>query len=754
MKPDFYRWLKIISLSSCLFNRAVLGQIIPDGTLPTQVEVNQQKIVITGGQQAGKNLFHSFNEFSVPIDHSVSFDNSLTIDNIISRVTGGKVSLINGLIQANGTANLYIINPMGFIFGPNATIDLGGSFIASSASSIKFADGREFGVNHPETSLLTVAVPIGLQFGQTTPGAIINRSQSLPVSSNDTPSGLKVKSEKTIALIGGTITLENGNLTALAGRIEVGSVAENSYVSLTPISKGLELGYESVQNFLDIFMLQESIIDASDNGGSVKIQGRNITLKEGTQIGLIPLNDQPTGNLIINGSESVVLIGEKNQTQRASSTGLYVFGVDIDGGNVIINTQRFSISDGAIINIETFGQGKGGNLTINASQITEIMGTGFLESTVLFTGALDKGDGGNITINTGSLIIKDGGQITANTLGEGKGGTISINVAQTLEIIGQGITTSDGRVSPSLIAASSGDRTVGSTGNGQGGSIDLKTDQLIIKDGGQITVESFLSGAAGTLTVNANSIVLDQQAKITAIAENNDGNGGEIRINAKDSLELRNNSSITAEVNFQGSSGNGGNISIETPFIFAVPREDSDIVADAGQGNGGNINITALGLFGIQVQQGQRIPLSEINASSRTGLSGIVSINRLSADSQSNLVILPTTVINTDNLIVSGCRTRIETAGEFSIKGRGGLPVDPNQTISHNQGLADLGSPSTPETRHFNVSPPIDSSKSTLEPIIEAQGWMRNEQGQIILTARATAVTPQAYNNPTKCSGP
>ncbi|GFE70825.1 filamentous hemagglutinin N-terminal domain-containing protein [Chroococcus sp. FPU101] len=774
MKNSIYQWLRTIGFSYCLFNGVAVAQITSDQTVSTQVEAinSQGQIVITGGTQAGKNLFHSFNQFSISNGSTAYFDNSITIDNIISRVTGGQISQIDGIIKANGAANLFIINPMGFIFGPKAKLEIGGSFIASSASSIKFADGQEYGVNHPESPVLTVAVPIGLQFGQN-PGSIINRSQSLPLNENNPPtqgkpqtfSGLRLKSDQTLALIGGNVTLENGNITVLPGRVELGSVGENSYVSLTPIEKGWQAGYQGVQNFLDVLVTRGSVIDASGSNGSVQIQGRQITFSESTQIGLVPSKDTRTGDLIINGSESVELISRKffEQPETNVRTALFVQGANVDGGRVIINTKKFSVRDGAIINTETIGTGKGGDIIINASESAEIIGTGFNDSSILLTATSGSGQGGNIIINTPSLTLRDGGQIAADTVnyeeedivGDGTGGTIIIKAQNTVEISGKGIIPETNEEVISQISASSGDRVFELSGIGDGGSITIETDQLIIHDGAKISVESFQqpkdfdqpSGVAGLITIKANSILLDDQGQLNAIAENNNGNGGEINLTVSERLELRNNSSITAEAE----SGNGGNVNIDSRFVIAVPTENSDIVADAGQGNGGNIDITASGLFGFQIQQAPRIDLSEINASSRTGVSGLVTINRPDVDSQSNLATLPTEVINTDNLIVESCRTGVQTAGEFSIKGRGGLPVDPNQTVSQNQGLADLGNPSSQD--HLN-STQVRTEQQPTELIVEAQGWMLNEQGQIILTAQATTVTPQPHNNPTKCSGP
>lgn len=45
-----------------------IGQIVPDSTLPSKSKVTEQGNVtlIEGGTRAGKNLFHSFKELSVP----------------------------------------------------------------------------------------------------------------------------------------------------------------------------------------------------------------------------------------------------------------------------------------------------------------------------------------------------------------------------------------------------------------------------------------------------------------------------------------------------------------------------------------------------------------------------------------------------------------------------------------------------------------------------------------------------------------
>ena len=142
------------------------SEVLSDGTTNTTVNTSGNNFTILNGIQRGSNLFHSFEKFSIPRGGSATFNNSSAIENIINRVTGGNVSNIDGLIKANGSANVFLINPAGIVFGENALLDIGGSFLGSTAQSIVFEDGFNYSaIVSEQTPLLTVSVPLGLQMG-------------------------------------------------------------------------------------------------------------------------------------------------------------------------------------------------------------------------------------------------------------------------------------------------------------------------------------------------------------------------------------------------------------------------------------------------------------------------------------------------------------------------------------------------------------------------------------------------------------
>ncbi|MEM9215192.1 MAG: filamentous hemagglutinin N-terminal domain-containing protein [Cyanobacteria bacterium P01_F01_bin.150] len=148
---------------------AQLG-LLPDESLGTIVKSEDTLTdLIHGGRhsRSGVHVFHSFREFNIREDHAVYFDPVDTVEHILSRVTGDDPSDILGSLGVRGQANLFLLNPNGMMFGPNARLDIAGSFMASTADQLVFPNGEMFRADSTNVPpLLTINAPIGLHFGQ------------------------------------------------------------------------------------------------------------------------------------------------------------------------------------------------------------------------------------------------------------------------------------------------------------------------------------------------------------------------------------------------------------------------------------------------------------------------------------------------------------------------------------------------------------------------------------------------------------
>ncbi|WP_363318185.1 filamentous hemagglutinin N-terminal domain-containing protein [Nostoc sp. NMS4] len=788
-----------------------LAQVQKDATLGSESSIITPKLIdgqlidqIDGGAVRGTNLFHSFEEFSVSAGRTAYFNNAINIQNIISRVTGNSVSNIDGILKANGTANVFLINPNGIVFGSNASLNIGGSFVASTASSLNFADGTNFSATSPQnTPLLTLSVPIGLQFG-TTAAPIRNQSQASPdnaINILGEGAGLQVQQDKTLALIGGDITLEGGNLTASGGRIELGSVAGNSLVSLSSTNQSWAFGYEGVQNFQNIELRQQagipSIVDTSGKGGgNIHLQGKRVLVTDSSDILAITLGTQPGGNLTVNASESVEL-----GLNALLSTGTFNTG---NSGDINITTRKLIVKDGAQVLMFNVGSGLAGKLTINASDSVELIAGipisplpdgSDLISSGLFSATYGAQNAGSIIINTAKLRIGGGARISTSSEGRlerssnqftpatGNGGDLTVNASESVELIG---TSANGSRLSSLFA--------GTQGIGNGGNLTVTTGQLLIKDGAAITVSSEARknvnyqggvpnlGLAGELNITARSILLDK-GKLTSNSES--GKGGDIAVQVRDLLLMRRNSQISTNA---GDDKTGGNLTINAPngFLVATPLGNSDITANANFGSGGKIAIAAKNIFGFvprtraEVEKldpkdinPNNLPTSDITAFSQQNpsLSGTVQINSPDADPSKGLVELPVNLVDASQQIAAGCNSGGEIGrSSFVATGRGGIQADPTELlIADDAVLAGwIALPSESLNRaegiqkrvvvqvQRNTGEKSQNVNSVNEPtqIVEAQSWVMDANGNVVLVAQVPTATP--HNSSlvaTSCAG-
>ena len=812
MNPaNSYSWLNLAAVLMLEFIvPPASAQMIPDATLPNNSVVlpNGNISIVEGGTEAGTNLFHSFQEFSIPTGGEAFFNNALTIENIITRVTGGNLSDIDGLIRANGTANLFLINPNGIQFGPNARLDIGGSFLGSTAESLLFEDGSIYSAIKPNApSLLSVNVPIGLQMG-TNPAAIRVRGTghnlTFPTSTNsfppfsteEMPSALTVQSGRTLALIGGDVFLEGGQLLAPKGRIEIGSVRSSS-VNISQTPSGFALGYEGASNFRDIQFSQQAAVDASGAGGDgIYLTGGQISLLDGSVALIQNREATPAGTIWAIASESLELIGTiPDGTIRSSLNTETDEMVTGDSGDIRVSTRRLLLDDGGQIISRTFGRGNAGRITLEASDSIQILGTSpinsqFFSSIFAIGAVASSGSAGDIDISTGRLTILDGGIISAGAFGNGSAGRLTVRASESVELIGR-----------DPIFESPSDINVGSFRSGNAGNLRIDTPRLVVRDGARVRASTIGNGNAGSITVNASELVevsgessIESSANfpstINIILGSTDGNGnpsgqaggvmvnaerlivrdggevtvrnigeangGQLQVNANSILLDRAGSLSASTASGEGGNisldvrdlqlrngstlsaaaggiGNGGNVTLNTETIAAL--DNSDISANSMDARGGNITINAQGIFGTQFRDAPTRE-SDITATSALGaeFSGIVQVRTPDLDAASGLVALDGDTLDLNTQVQNRCAAPVEN--RFVITGRGGLPEDPSQFLHGETIWTDLRPLETWEAGEIRDSASLELLQSPMpdsSSLVEATGWQRNDRGQIEL---------------------
>ena len=559
-----------------------------------------------------------------------------------------------------------------------------------------------------------------MQFGETAK-SIVN--QSAVEDSFGFPAGLQVQPGKTLALVGGNIMLDGGSLFAPSGRIELGSVVENSFVRLTPIADGWAFNYEDVLNFQDIRLSQAAFIDTSgESSGKILLQGRRIAITDNSGVLAFNFGIDPGGAIAVQATESLEVSGFSGIESNAFSTGA--------SGKIILDTKQLIVRDRSFIDTTNQNNGGGGNLTIDAAEFVEINGNGGLSR--LSTQSFGDRNAGDLKLTTQRLILRNGGQINSSTRRfGGNGGSISINAESSVEVSSQGIVESNEVVPSGLFATTEKDMTFGN-----GGNLRIDTGSLSIRDGGTISVAAVegSTGRAGSIEIDADYLSLDRGTITAETAQTGGEAGANINLEISDLLTIENESLISATAK---GLANGGNINIDAGFVVAAPRQNNDIIARADRGTGGNIDIVTDSVFGIEARS-YTPPnnTNDIDPSSEFGLDGTIEINELDVNPAETLEELPVEVIDVAGLVAQNLCEQGQ-GSEFIATGKGGIAPSPSQTRNGEVDGMDLVEPAFGEAEEADSEQPIAPTEAKAE-IIEAQGWIINDRGMVELVAHKT----------------
>lgn len=792
-----------------LSGSTTIAQIVPDKTLPSSSIVETEggnTIIINGGTAAGNNLFHSFEQFNVTTGGTAYFNNAVGIQNIFSRVTGDSVSRINGIIRDNGGANLFLVNSNGIIFGPNASLNIGGSFLATSASQISFADGTTFPTKPSQSPpLLTVSVPVGLNLDSSSGkiylqglGHNLIGQNFRPVTGTSQSIGLRVQPGKSISLVGGDVILEGGVLTAPGGRIEVGSVNSGT-LNLIANGSNLKLDYAQASDFKDIRLSTRALIDASGSGsGFVQLQGKNINLRDGSVIIVQNQGLQNSEAIALSASDSLEVSGTDPIAKIPGSirTETLTSG---KGGDILVSAPKLAITEGGSINTVTYNRGAAGNITLVSPKSVEVIGNSPRSSMTLSSissATFSNGKAGDISVQTGNYIAKDGGTLLSATSSNGAGGNIRIDAAKSIELLGY---------QPNTLAASAIGASTSNSGNA--GEVILNTSKLLLQNGGRVDSSTLVSGNAGSIIINASDSVevkgkipnsrnpsliissgniLDEVLLATyglpktvnltgssgnitittnkltvrdggAISVSNDGagNAGALEVFAK-SIFLDNKSGVTAAT----ASGQGGTISVKTGRLQLTNSSNITATATGGNRSGGNINIntdtlTALnnsnitanafegrgGNVQIKTQGLFLSPDSNISATSQFGINGAIDIQTFGLDIRNSVTPLQNRLLTTEQAIANSCLSRRNVErGSFVVTGSGGLPIDPYSGIERWDNLTGVQPVEGEKAQSQESSlPPVNYSASEGLPRKWQPGDPIVEAQALILSANGRA---------------
>lgn len=532
------------------------AEVVLDGSLGRSGGLAGPNFAVTAdlGRQVGGNLFHSFAAFNLAASEAATFSGPGSVMNIISRVTGGSASSIDGRIASTiPGANFFFLNPAGIVFGANASLDVSGSAHFSTGHYLGFADGAVFSAStDPSASTLTAAEPAAFGF--------LGRGSALQVNGASLAAG----DGMTLSLSGGDVLLAGASLGSAGGGIEL-RAQDSGSVSLS-----------------DSTVAAAHLADRPP--GAISIVGGQVTLVR-SRVDSSNGAGSRAGEIVIASDGQLMMDGSTIES-RASDLG--------DGGDIGVTAGDVVLANGSRINSITDWAGRGGSIYVNSAGPLVARGEdAFGNSSGIAANAESWGDAGNVQVGAQSIRLRNGAQIGSTSFGAGYGGTITLNATD--EIFISGVNSAG---YPSGVQANAYD-------TGEAGSISLYADRLTLLDGGAIGSSSYgdmaLAGYGGAIFADIAGLLkisgVNANGRISGINATSEGPGsaGYISLTARQ-LQLLDGGQINSSAfGTSWDAGWGGYISIsasDSTVISGVGRTGypSALVAETyGPGDAGYI---------------------------------------------------------------------------------------------------------------------------------------------------------------------
>lgn len=579
--------------------------------LSNQASINSGTI---GQGQTGRTLLQAADTISLSGGSSISSGSGASVFGGTNREPSGNIEIqarslsLEGQYTSISSGNFDEGRSGNIVITTDDSISLNG-YSNISASTGGQGDGGDVQIQTRQLSLTNGAFIDTVTFGTGNSGNLfINVSDAIEIIGSTeftSRTGAQIVSNSRFS----ASTFGSGNagqISIEAGRLSLqGGGAINADAGIDSTGRGGDItirATDGIEVVGELFngRFSSNISTAtlgSGDAGDLTLETRSFSIREGALVSAASIGSGRGGDLTVNAAELVEVVG----TTPDNSFSLLSAGTSGSGdaGRLTIHTGRLSIRDGASVITGSIDQssGRGGDLTINASELVEVVGTSLdgQISSRLSASTSGIGDAGDLTINTSRLSIRDVGQVSTstNTGSTGQGGTLTINASDIVEVVGE---SSDGETG-SVISTST-------FSSGNAGPININTRQLIVREGGFITTEARpgSTGHGGDLTVNASDVEVlgnapnSQSFSYLATSTAGPGNAGRLNISTQ-RLSLRNGGYITTEVQ-SGGSGQGGELTINAADSVEVMSSSPDDVLSSGLatvtsglGNAGRLSI-------------------------------------------------------------------------------------------------------------------------------------------------------------------